>query len=947
MAQNVSEKSKSIQVVGAKQNNLKNINVSLPLFSFTAVCGPSGSGKSSLAFETLYSEGQRRYIESLSNYAKQFIKVSPKPDVEKIENIPPTLAIEQKNAVKSSRSSVATITEIADSLRILFERLATVHCPKHKLELKSFSPVQASQSLIQTWDQKRVYILSPVLKKKRVLKKKFLKNSLMSQGFVRVFIPTAKKNKKDKFLGEVKRLEELSEQELEKDFFIIIDRLMVNSSEEPRLIDAFLQSYRACQKYNEGVFSQALVLNTEGETTVYGERASCKKCDYQFPVLKIASLFSFNHPLGACQSCQGFGYKLEVDPKKVIPNEKLSLSQGAISPFAMPSATYDRKELYKFCKKAKISLEKPWKDLKPQHRKAIWEGNKSFYGVLGYFEDLEEQRYKMHVRIFLARFKGQFVCSACEGAQLRKEALQVFLKGKSFHGYMKMTLEELDIFLNQKKFSNFEEELCKEVLSTLRKRVYYLNRLGLSYLSLNRLTKTLSGGEYQRIHLANQLGQGLSQVLYVLDEPTVGLHPRDTDRLIKILHELKNLGNTILIVEHDEAVIKSSSHVLEMGPNSGRFGGEVLLFQKTKDFLNNKESLTASYIRKENKDIINPRPTVIKDYKKILEIKGCQGHNLKNVDLKIPLNRFVVVSGVSGSGKSSLISKTLYPALKEQLQKASVQGLSYKSLKGFHFLSSVSLIDQSPVGKTLRSMPVTYLKAYDLIRNLFASTRLAGSYGFRSGDFSLNVDGGRCPICRGLGYKSIDMVFVDPIKVECEECKGLKFKKNVLEIRFNGKNINDVLAMTVREAMEFFSSQPSIWRQLAVLKKVGLDYIGLGQSTFSLSGGETQRLKIAKELLFSSSKNNLYIMDEPSKGLHFKEVFLLLNVVNQLIKSGSSVLMVEHNLELIKRSDYIVEIGPEAGKYGGEIVAAAPTLDFMENFDTLTAEFLKKSDKSS
>lgn len=915
----------NIVLKGVKQNNLKNIDVSIPLGSFTVICGPSGSGKSSLAFQTLFAEGQRRYIESLSNYSKQFINKAPKPDLEDVENIPPAIALQQKNSIKNSRSTVGTNTEILDHLRVLYAKIATASCPDHHLKLQSFTPITAAEYIVEHLKDSKGYVLLPVYSKLVSYKDKELLKILLQEGFLRGAIFQTEKWKSpnpyyitdDIHVFDLQSLEAL--EHTKNDFYVVVDRCVVEESELGRIYDSLYLCYSSYLKiHHNDTFGDSFFWSTDQKLYRFSEENSCSICDYKFPTF-TPQLFSYNSPLGACTDCNGFGNRLEIDEKKVIPFPNKSLMEGAITPFAMPSGRSDFRKLVKFCESEGIDLHTPWEKLPPKHREMIWKGYKKWFGVLGLFEYLETKKYKMHVRVFLSRYKSSFTCQTCGGDRIKPEIKKITLKDLNISEMSAFSLAELKTFFETTKFSEYEKLLCKEVLEQISFRLEYLNKVGLGYLSLNRLTRTLSGGEFQRMNLAHQLGMGLSQTLFVLDEPTIGLHPRDNDRLIEIIKNLHELGNTLVVVEHDHDVIQNSERVLELGPGSGFKGGEIVYDGDTKDFLKS-DSLTANYLRT-LATWLPPRDVRTFEKKETaLEITGAKGHNLKNVNLKIPLKKFTTITGVSGSGKSSLITQTLYPALAYKLNIPAEPALEFKTLKGFESIKNVILMDQAPAGKTLRSSPATYLKIYDLIRNLFADTKESKFFGFTPGTFSLNVDGGRCPTCRGIGYESVDMVFMDDILILCEECHGKRFRDNVLRVTFNGKNIYEVLEMTVEEAYKFFVAYPNIRKPLAVLKEVGLEHLKIGQSLSTLSGGENQRLKLSKQFLSFDFKNALYILDEPTTGLHFREIEMLLKVLHKLVEGGSTVVLIEHNLEIIKNSDWVIDIGPEAGEGGGQIL---------------------------
>ena len=931
---------KQIEIYNANQNNLKAVSVKIPLGSFTVVCGVSGSGKSSLAFETLYVEGQRRYLQNLSNYLKQYIVQQSRPEVEKILNLPPALALEQKNNIKSSRSTVATLSGLADHLRLIFEKLGQVHCPKHKMALQAFSPDQVLQYLLNHFKSERAFVLVPVLREAVLDPKLFLK-TLQAKGFSRLLIP----QKKPLSLEQVKDIEEIKKLP-KKDFYVLLDRFIIEEKYKDRLRDSFKQAFDLPKSLPSFrfVFSEEIIVHIlNGETRSFSRKPRCPECSYEFPYPLTANLFSFSSPLGACQNCQGYGYTLDIDEKKVVPDSKLSLERGAVYPFESPSGSRFKSSLKKHCQDKKIPWTKPWCDLKIQHRKEIWEGRGFFKGVKGFFNILEEKKYKMHVRVLLSRYKSRFKCKICKGSRLKPEFSSVIFHGKSFIDYMKMSLGQIQLFLQKETMSKREKEVAQESFSALSNHLKYLNALGLSYLELNRYVNTLSGGEFQRLNLSNQLGLRLSQVLYVLDEPTVGLHPRDTSRMIEILKELQKSGNTIVVVEHDQDVMENSDYVIEMGPESGRLGGELLWSGWWRDFLKQEKSNTAPYLKKKSALLKPVRAVDKRTYKYRLLVRECSGHNLKKIDLFVPLNRFVVLTGVSGSGKSSLASQTLYPALKERLTGEILHQLPYKALCGSEFLNDVILMDQEETRRSSRSSVVSYVKAFDVIRRAFANTPLAKRLGFSASYFSLNVDGGRCPVCRGTGFQEVDMVFMDSLKIQCEECRGKKFKKEILQVRVKDKNIYELLKTTVEESFDFFRQEAVALRAFSSLKEVGLSYLALGQSVSSLSGGERQRLKLSRELLKSTQEKTLYILDEPTKGLHFKELNLLIKALERLVDSGASFLVIEHNLDFIKAADYVIDMGPGAGNKGGQILAEGSPLEISDVKKSHTGRFLKKS----
>jgi excinuclease ABC subunit A len=976
---------KDIHLWGVKQNNLKNVEVKIPLGSFTVVCGPSGSGKSSLAFETLFAEGQRRFIESMSNYARQFLNKAPKPDIEGVNNIPPAISIEQKNSVKSSRSTVGTTTELIDYMRLLFEKVGEAHCPVHHIKTEKQSVTEAADRVVEHFAGQRGYILVEINAESRVAEGKKLHSLLLQDGYLRIYMPaatptakeTAKANKsssknlkaatkkaagkKTSTSAEAKEFSavtaesrgeviEISTPQMIKKglpketFFLVIDRMGFSADERGRLADSLTQAYEASIKYNSGLISRrCTVVTVDGQRLQLSEENSCPVCGYT-PPPTTSRLFSFNSPMGACQTCKGFGNILDIDEKKVVPNPNLTIAQGALNPFTMPSAAHDKKALFAYCKKAKIDLHTPWSELPTAHKKLLWEGSDEFFGVRGLFEFLEDMKYKMHVRVFISRYRSPFLCPDCKGSRLRSEALNVFIQSKSIQDFSEMTIEELCETFKNMTLTPMQLEVADEVFKQIRARLEFLMRVGVHYLTLNRETRTLSGGEYQRLMLANQLGMGLSQALYVLDEPTVGLHPRDNDRLISILKDLKELGNTLVVVEHDHDVIKNSENIIEMGPGSGYLGGTVVYAGRTDQFYDFEKSNTAKFLKPQKNwaPLRAVRPVDIETFRYKIELTGAKGHNLKGLDISFPLHRLVAVTGVSGSGKSTLVTKTLYPAIARALDIEYLPVQEYKSIIGMDHLKSVLLIDQSPIGKSARSSPITYLKAFDSIRALMAAVTESKVRGYTAGTFSLNVDGGRCPACKGTGFEEIDMMFMDNVVIPCDVCDGKKYRNEILEVQYKGKNISEILKMTVAEAMNFFVAHPNIRKPLSVLKEVGLDYLQLGQSAGTLSGGESQRLKIAKELSQTQQKDTLYILDEPTTGLHFKEIELLMKVLNKLIDAGGSVVVVEHNQDVIRGADYIIDLGPEAGAKGGRIVATGSPEEVMKSKKSLTGQYLKR-----
>ena len=940
----------AIHIRGARQNNLKKIDVDIHLGCLTVICGPSGSGKSSLAFETLFSEGQRRYTETLSNYARQYIKEASKPLVESIQNIPPPILLGQKNNIRSSRSTVGTHSEVMDHLRVIFSKAGKIICPKHKIPLKKYSPAEAAKEASQNF--KKGFLLFPI---ETIDKKNHsqLILQLSQDGFSRI---GRLKNKKLNIqrLSETRRLPKAP-------FYVVVDRL--DFSERERASGSIAQCYSSSVKYNPSFTAgKALLFSSDEHLFFFTENQTCLRCCFAFPLPMSPALFSFNSPLGACEACKGFGNILTIDESKVAPNPFLTIAEGVISVFSTPSTAFERRQLLAFCKDKKIDIHTPWIYLKKTAKQTLWRGDKKFFGVEGFFKFLENQKYKMHVRVFLSRYKSPKVCGVCRGGRLRKEIRLVRFQGMDIVEWSQLNFEKLGEKLNHLEFSSNDSSsalLIQEAVSALKRKVMFINQIGLSYLQLNRPLRSLSGGELQRLNLASQLGMGFSQILYILDEPTIGLHSQDSQKLIQILKNLQNHGNTVVVIEHDVEVIEQAQRIIEMGPGSGLSGGEIIFNGSASSFFREKKSLTAKALCSAGRTAKQKRETHPKTFKYFLSLYDCTAHNLKKINLKIPLLRLVLCSGVSGSGKSSLAVQTLYPALKKALAFENntsprkntaplkladfLKDLPLSRLEGFERIKRVVMIDQSSAEKTVRSLVATYIGIFTPIRKIMADISLArDKKHLMPGEFSLNVDGGRCPACRGLGYQEIEMIFMDPVKILCEVCRGLKFQPYILDIQWNKKNIHQILQMTVSEALGFFASYPVIFSSLILLKKVGLDYLPLGQSLSALSGGESQRLKLAREMTDPRINQTFYILDEPSTGLHFKEVNLLVQVLHQLVDQGGSVFVVEHNLQMISQADYIIDLGPEAGKKGGRIVAQSPLLEFIKKNQGATAKCLRK-----
>jgi excinuclease ABC subunit A len=902
--------SSDLIVEGARQNNLKNISFHIPHNKVTAITGLSGSGKSSLAFDTLFAEGQWRYVESLSTYARMFLEKVARPDVDRILNVRPAIAIEQKNQVRTARSTVGTTTEIADLLRLLFAKVGKPICPDCHQEARSFQPDTVVENLLQRFPHTRAMVLFPVTSPFPKQEEIFIQ-SLLTRGFMRL---KAGNNILD--LLETKPPSLHKQQSLH----VVLDRLIIREDNRSRLAEAIETAFR------EGDGRCAVDVIGHGVQS-YSTSFLCQRCGRTFEPLRPI-LFSFNHPLGACPECKGFGNVLRYDPELVIPDHNKSLAHGAVEPWSKPGTDWWQKQLLLAMKRRGVDITIPFRSLPKTIQQLLWEGDKSFEGINDFFKYMEGKRYKLHVRVLLSRYRTPFDCPRCHGSRLKPDARFVKIAGKDIHEITELTIEAVVTWLESLTLRPFEREIAADILRQLKAKLSFLLRVGLGYLTLARQTKTLSGGEAQRVSLANQLGARLVGTLYVLDEPTIGLHARDTHLLAGILRDLAAVGNTVVVVEHDRQIIESADHIVELGPQSGEKGGEIVCAAARKDFLHDRRALTARYLRGEEQI---PLPKSRRSGNgKVLVIAGACEHNLKDLVVRFPLGMLICVTGVSGSGKSTLVEDTLYRALGRAFRMESLPMGRFKAIKGIEHLNGVSLINQQPIGRTPRSNPVTYLKGFDEIRQLFASERDARRQGFTPGHFSFNAAGGRCERCEGSGVEKLEMYFFEDIYAPCEICEGKRFKPKILAIRYRGKTISDILAMTVDEALIFFTGTPKLQERLHLLSSIGLGYLRLGQSATTLSGGEAQRLKVAAELTANGdrrrrcrrqSPNMLYIMDEPTTGLHFDDVKKLLTVLHKLVNAGNTLVVVEHNLDVIKSADWIIDLGPEGGAAGGQIVA--------------------------
>jgi excinuclease ABC subunit A len=914
--------SQSLLVEGARQNNLKNISLAIPHNQVTAVTGLSGSGKSSFAFDTLFAEGQWRYVESLSTYARMFLDKVARPDVDRILNVRPAIAIEQKNQVRTARSTVGTATEIADLLRLLFAKIGRPICPDCHEEARAFDPDTVASDLLERFTNARAMLLFP-LTSPSAKSESALVQSLLTRGFTKIRLGE-----------ETLDLHEAKVPALHRrpSFYVVLDRLVIREDNRSRLCEAVETAFR------EGDGRCAVDVIGHGLHT-YHSGFRCQRCGRTFEPLRPV-LFSFNHPLGACPECKGFGNVLRYDPALVIPDQNKSLVQGAIEPWSKPGTDWWQKQMLLAMKRKGVDLTIPYRLLEKQTQRLLWEGDKSFDGIDDFFEHLEGKRYKLHVRVLLSRYRTPFECPSCRGSRLKADAGFVKVAGTDIRQVTDMTIEAASAWVSLLALRPYEYTVAADVLGQLKAKLGFLLRVGLGYLTLGRQTKTLSGGEAQRVSLANQLGARLVGTLYVLDEPTIGLHPRDTELLAGILKDLAAAGNTVVVVEHDRQMIESADYIVELGPQSGEKGGEVVCAAPAGDFLHDRRAITARYLRDEEQI---PVPRARRSGSgNFLVIAGASEHNLKDLVVRFPLGMLICVTGVSGSGKSTLVGDTLYAALARAFRIETLPMGRFTAIKGIEHVRGVRLIDQQPIGRTPRSNPVTYLKAFDDIRQLFASERDALRQGFTPGHFSFNAEGGRCERCEGAGVEKLEMYFFEDMYAPCERCEGRRFKPEILAIRYRGKTIAEVLNMTVDEARAFFSGTPRLQERLHLLSSIGLGYLRLGQSATTLSGGEAQRLKIAAELKDSNAKDLLYIMDEPTTGLHMDDVKKLLAVLQKLVNAGNTLVVVEHNLDVIKSADWVIDLGPEGGEAGGQIVAEGRPEQVMRNAASVTGRCLAR-----
>lgn len=943
---------KFIKIRGARVHNLKNINLDIPKEKLVVVCGVSGSGKSSLVFDTLFAEGQRRYVESLSTYARQFLGVMDKPDVDKIEGISPAIAIEQRKGAKNPRSTVGTMTEIYDYLRLLYARAGIPYCPHCKREITRQTIDQILKKILEL-KGKEILILGPIVRGRKGEYREVLRE-IERMGFQRVRID-----------GTLYHISDALNLKLEKykihNIEVVVDRVFLDEKvERMRLVDSlemglkigkgllivhFLEKEKT--KSKKGSISLKILKDSKGKDLIFSELLSCPQCGFSFPPLE-PRLFSFNSPYGACPACQGLGEKMILHPDLVIPNKDLSIAEGAILPWARASHKVGRQSYFwwlleKFAEREGIDLFKPVKKLSKWELDAILYGGEGFEGVIPWLERRYHETDSEYTKEEIEQYMVEMKCEVCKGKRLRPEALSVFFEGKTIDQLVEMEISKLKEFfegvLKESEEKEGQKKVIRIVLKEILSRLSFLIDVGLEYLTLERKVDTLSGGEEQRVRLATQLGSKLSGVLYILDEPSVGMHPRDIDRLIETLKKLRDLGNTVIVVEHDPRTILSADWVIEIGPGAGKEGGKIV-FEGTPKELLKSSTLTGDYLAGRKK--VEVVLSIKKSPEKFLILKGCREHNLKNIDVKIPLERFVCVTGVSGSGKSSLVIDILAKALMKKFYNTKEEPGDHDEILGIEHLDKVVIVDQSPIGRTPRSNPVTYIGAFSIIRELFSKTPEAKIRGWGPGRFSFNVKGGRCENCQGQGQIKIEMYFLPDVYIQCPECKGKRFNQETLTVEYKGKNISQILEMKVKEATNFFKNIPPLYQKLKTLEDIGLDYIELGQPATSFSGGEAQRIKLAAELSKKSTGKTLYILDEPTTGLHPDDIKKLIIVLKKLVEKGNTVVVVEHNLDVIKNADWILDLGPEGGERGGYLVAEGPPEKICQIKNSITGKYLKE-----
>ena len=926
------EPKKFILIKGAQIHNLKNLDVVIPRNELVVITGLSGSGKSSLAFDTLYAEGQRRYVESLSSYARQFLGRLDKPKVEYIKGIAPAIAIEQKVNTTNARSTVGTSTEIYDYLKLLFARIGKTYSPVSGNEVKKVTVTDVIAKVKAFALDSKWLLLSPIhLEQGRQLEDKL--KVLLQQGFARILVN-----------NEMVRLDEIEQHSLDnKDILLIIDRIIVKEEEEfyNRLADAtqtaFFEGKGICYLQEVGTSNSELAKQTN-ERLTFSANFELDGITFLEPNIH---LFSFNNPYGACPTCEGYGNIIGIDDELVIPNTAISVYENAIFPWRGESMSWYRDQLVNNAYKFDFPIHKPYFELSEEQKDLVWKGNKFFTGLNDFFSELEAKNYKIQNRVMLSRYRGKTKCTTCKGKRLRKEANYISIGGKTISELVDLSIKRLIPFFNELNLSEYDQKVAKRLLLEINNRLTFLSDVGLDYLTLNRNSATLSGGESQRINLATSLGSSLVGSMYILDEPSIGLHPKDTERLIKVLKDLRNLGNTVIVVEHDEDIMKAADRIIDIGPEAGTFGGELVAEGTFAEILE-ADSLTAKYLNGTLEISVPKKRRVSKNF---IEIIGARENNLQNVDVAFPLESLTVITGVSGSGKSTLVKKILFPAMQKKLEGIGDKAGQFTELSGsFSHIRHIEYVDQNPIGRSSRSNPVTYIKAYDDIRDLYAKEKLSKVRGYQAKHFSFNVDGGRCETCKGEGSINVEMVFMADVSLPCETCAGKRFKKEVLEVAFEGKNIDNILTMTIDNAIAFFAEnkQTKITQKLQPLQDVGLGYVQLGQSSSTLSGGEAQRIKLASFLVKGVTKEKaLFVFDEPTTGLHFHDIKKLLASFDALIEKGHSIIVIEHNLDLIKCADWIIDLGPEGGENGGQLLAVGTPEEIVKNKKSVTGYYLK------
>lgn len=923
MAVNINvDPKQNIIIKGAKLHNLKDIDVVIPRNKLVVITGLSGSGKSSLAFDTLYAEGQRRYVESLSSYARQFLGKLDKPKVDYIKGIAPAIAIEQKVNSTNPRSTVGTTTEIYDYLKLLYARIGKTISPISGKEVKKHTVTDVINHIKGLNEREKLLLLAPITisEDRETLKSLEL---FSKQGYARI-----------KYNGEVIRIDE-APKDIGKTFHLVVDRIIVKDDEDfyNRLANAVDNAFF------EGKGECAIENLQTGETKTFSNQFELDGMKFLEPNVH---LFSFNNPYGACPKCEGYGDVIGIDEDLVIPNTALSVYENAIFPWRGDSMGWYRDQLVNAAYKFDFPIHKPWFQLTEEQKQLVWDGNDHFIGIHKFFEQLEEKSYKIQNRVMLSRYRGKTRCSVCKGKRLRKEADYVKVGGKSISELIELPIKELMLFFQEIQLSEHDTAVASRLLKEITTRLDFLDKVGLSYLTLNRKSNTLSGGESQRINLATSLGSSLVGSMYILDEPSIGLHPKDTENLIGVLKSLRDLGNTVIVVEHDEDIMQAADEIIDIGPEAGTLGGKVVATGNWERILTS-DSLTAQYL---NGKMEIPVPTERRTSKHYIQIKGARENNLKNIDVTFPLNMLTVVTGVSGSGKSTLVKKIVYPSILKETGGYGEKAGQFTAMEGkYSHIKHVEFVDQNPIGRSSRSNPVTYIKAYDDIRSLFASQKLSKLRGYQAKHFSFNVDGGRCEKCKGEGEITVEMQFMADVHLECDACGGKRFKKDILEVQFEGKNIDDILNLTIDEAIAHFSDhqQDKIVTKLKPLQDVGLGYVALGQSSSTLSGGEAQRIKLASFLVKGHTKEKaLFIFDEPTTGLHFHDIKKLLKSFDELIAKGHSIIVIEHNMELVKCADYIIDLGPEGGAMGGHLVVEGTPEEIVGNTDSYTAGYLKE-----